>query len=134
MRENTATPGIAFTVEMSQTGEPQLHLKIRDKDIPVDITPTQAAALGQALLATSVLCSPNNPRPPNGLKIETCQLPLIGWRVGTMDDRSWPVLGLKLRGGAELAIRLMPKDAVECGQHLQRVAGLFERPPGTSVS
>ena len=134
MGETTMAPAVAFRVEMGQSGEPQLHVRANDRDVPIDISPAQAAALGQALLATSVLCSPNNPRPPNRARIETCPLPLVAWRVGTMDNQSWPALGLKRRGGADLAIRLMPKDALECGQQLQRVAELFARPPGTRGS
>ncbi|WP_336490655.1 hypothetical protein [Methylobacterium nigriterrae] len=134
MGEEAVAPDVAFTVEMSQTGTPQLRVRIKDRNIPIDISSAQAAALGQALLATSVLCSPDNPRPPNGARIETCHLPLVGWRVGITDDQRWPVLGLKLRGGAELTIRLMPKDAFGCGRQLQQVAGLFARPPGTPVS
>lgn len=127
MDDTTVAPAVAFSVEMSQTGEPQLHVRVNDRDIPINISPAQAAVLGQALLATSVLCAPSNPQPPNGARIESCELPLAGWRVVTMDNQRWTVLGLKLHGEAELAIRMLPQDALECGQQLQQVAAAIDR-------
>ena len=121
--DQTPTPSpVAFSVEIGPDGALQLHVRANGRDIPVAIDPSQAAVLGQALLAASALCAPGRPQPQAGARIEGAHLPLDGWRVGGLNDGSWQLLGLRLRGGAELSIRMTPRDAEACGRKLCAVA------------
>ncbi|WP_336490131.1 hypothetical protein [Methylobacterium nigriterrae] len=124
MDHSVEQPAAEFSVIVGPNGTPQLHVKIRDKAIPIDITPKQAGELGQALLATSVIFAPNTPLPPVGYKVEKLHLPVAGYRAGTVNNHAWPVLDVVLHGGANFVLRFAAENADACGKDLQKVASL----------
>jgi hypothetical protein len=117
-------PAVEFAIETGPGHSLQLQVQAAGRIIALPIDAGQAAQLGRALLAASVLCDPRCPPPPPGSTITTCRLPAIGWRVGAIEHGSRPVLDLRLVSGAELSILLTPRSALACGEQLQMTAKL----------
>ena len=101
---------------------PQIHIQIGERSIPVDIRPEQAAELGIALLAASALCSPDHPRPPQGEAIQSAYMPVIEWQGGNLETARLPVLVATLLGGARIVLRFTIEQAVACGTNLKAIA------------
>ncbi|GEP04297.1 hypothetical protein [Methylobacterium oxalidis] len=109
-------------VELSVEAGPgtglQLTVRAGGRTIGLPIDADQAARLGEALLAASVLCGPLCPPLPLGSRITRGRVPAASWRVGAIDRGRRPVLDVRLVSGAELSIMLTPDSAVACGEEL----------------
>lgn len=113
--EPRRTPPVSYALEVDE-GTLQLRIQVGPKSIPVAITPEQAAVLGQALIAASVLYADGREAPPG--RIDRCDLPVLAWRTGVIKDHGLAVLLADLLGGAQVTLQFQPDVAVNCGRSL----------------
>lgn len=109
------SPPVAYAVE-AEEGALRLRIQVGPRSIPVAITPDQAAVLGQALLAASVLYAEGREAPPG--RIDRCDLPVLAWRTGVIKDHGLAVLIADVLGGAQVTLQFQPDVAVNCGRSL----------------
>lgn len=121
----TTSPGIEFSVEF-EDGSLFLKVSVGQKTVPVPVTPEQAAVLGPALLAASVLANgPGGEKPPEGA-VEGRTLPVSAWQTGLIKDVGAAVLIADLAGGAQLTLQFTPALAVGCGEALLKTGQTLE--------
>ncbi|MDR7037777.1 hypothetical protein J2X36_002528 [Methylobacterium sp. BE186] len=121
-------PTVELSVEAGPPNSVQIQVHAGGKNIALPISPNQAAILGQALLAASVLCDPRCSSVAPGSKISNGRLPAASWRVGAIDHGARPILDVRLVSGAVLSILLTPSSAIECGEQLQMMGRLSLAP------
>jgi hypothetical protein len=101
-------------------------VEIRPEERPdtegVVLAPEQAAALGQSLLAASVVCHGGPPKPKPGTPIKDCHFPVEQWTTGTSNVNAEPVLVLRVAGGISLVFQFPKQSAQDCGRALQQTA------------
>lgn len=121
----TTSPSIEFSVAFEE-GSLSLNVSVGPKTVPVPMTPEQAAVVGPALVAASVLANgPDGERPPDGA-IEGRTLPVSGWQTGFIKDLGAAVLIVDLPGGAQLTLQFTPALAAGCGAALLKTGQSLE--------
>ena len=119
MDQPSTAPTVELEVRISSDGKPELWVQVGIKRIPLEITSEQATVAGIALLSAGLLCSPGGPQGPKDKKIESCPLPVAGFRVGTSNNGDWCALLIKLAGGGEFTLKFPPEGTRECAKALE---------------
>ena len=121
-------PKIEYVVEIAPAESLRLKVRIRDREIPLTMSPEQAGLVGRALLAASVI-SRAGELPPEGTVIESCHFPVLRWGTGSSTNNGLPVLLVELPGGTQLTLQFDQQTALQCGAGLVRAGA---EPPQAS--
>lgn len=116
---------IAYKIVYKDEKSVEFLVEAAGRDAPlVDITftPDQAAALGRAMLAASVVCKAGPPKPAQGSLIHDCHFPVERWDVGFSNLNKQPILALTVAGGAQLVFQFTHDGAQAVGAALDKEA------------
>jgi hypothetical protein len=126
MDQPSTAPTLKLEVMISSVGTPVLWLEAGSKRIPLQLTSEQATATGLALLSVGFLCTSGGPQGPKDQKIESCPLPVVGFRAGLSENSNWCSLQVKLAGGGELMLGFPPDGTRECAKALEAASSQLQ--------
>ena len=112
---------LAYKIIYKDEGSVAFLVQAGGREAPlVDITftPEQAAALGRAMLAASVVCKAGPPKPAPGALIHDCHFPVERWDVGFSNVNKQPILALTVTGGAQMVFQFTHDGARAAGAAL----------------
>ena len=112
---------ITFAVEVGPENRPVMKVRVKEKEIPLGLSPAQAGELGRALLAASAICSSPAPR-PQGTRIDNCHFPVVKWATGRSQANGLLILVLETVGGTQLAFQFDRSNAEACATSLRTAA------------
>ena len=108
-----------FSVVTAGPDEVELVVAFGPRDYAVRLSPSEAAELGVALLATASVAADVAQDVPAGTRVENCFFPVLGWTAGEVGP-GVPALALRLAEGTEIAVQFDRAAARACGRDLAR--------------